>query len=884
MPWMERHEGIIRECGGLHFRINSFTADHLRHWREGIYDLYTDSMELPRVEGMELGELIGHGGCGRVYQMKDAAGSDCVVKVFKPSGVSLPLLEKMTLRLEAGGWPDGVLPVISADLSAKEPYWILPLVAGMELELVPRNLQMTLGEHPGTQSWKLVKSLARALAAMHQRRVAHGNLKPGNVFLDNDGEVLLSDWAMGNMPGTKQFNFTDAVLYQPPEQLRNPAGYLDGDGHGWDVFAFGALAYRILTGKFSRCHDTFHLVAPAAGVARKEGIQADLTKIARNLDSQPDVTWPDGALNPLEVGFRDWIDRCLLLDPARRPATMIEVAAGFETLQARAEAAHEREALLDQRRGAERRAWRSLFVAGVSAASAVGLGGLWQWSNSQRMNERAVRASDVMALGLTADEDLEARALADAELLEVKQSLADERERSLARLEASRLIGDRLFTWAMENGHRRLPPLDGRELRLKQLERYFEDFLTRSEESEALADERARARLQLAEISLAAGEVPAASRRLAEALEAWAGAPMDAELKMRMASNSLLLALLRQSEADPETEAAFAAARQALEAVPQTEVDSERLNQLLASLDFHEASLLAARGEDAKALEQLLRATETLKRLAELRPDAAILRSEMAACYLSSATLLEGMGSLGEAREVRSLAVVELVKLLKQTPEDFALRLDLAACYGAIAESALLSGDVPGAEAFSREALKLLVTLVAEQPDNARVLARKADQLGLRAGIQRDRGFSAEAMKDYEDAIRMLELARTSAPGDATLSYRLALLWWQKGRMFGMAGGRAEEISLIGKARELLSQLETDRAATGPRPEQLQSTGGYLLGDLGHALQLAGRKGDAREAFREAARLWENLLESRPQSEEYSEGLSWCQQRLEDLK
>jgi hypothetical protein len=102
--------------------------------------------------------------------------------------------------------------------------------------------------------------------------------------------------------------------------------------------------------------------------------------------------------------------------------------------------------------------------------------------------------------------------------------------------------------------------------------------------------------------------------------------------------------------------------------------------------------------------------------------------------------------------------------------------------------------------------------------------------------------------------------------------------------MLGMAGGRAEEISLIGKARELLSQLETDRAATGPRPEQLQSTGGYLLGDLGHALQLAGRKGDAREAFREAARLWENLLESRPQSEEYSAGLSWCQQRLEDLK
>jgi hypothetical protein len=30
--------------------------------------------------------------------------------------------------------------------------------------------------------------------------------------------------------------------------------------------------------------------------------------------------------------------------------------------------------------------------------------------------------------------------------------------------------------------------------------------------------------------------------------------------------------------------------------------------------------------------------------------------------------------------------------------------------------------------------------------------------------------------------------------------------------------------------------------------------------------------------------LWESLLKSRPQSEEYSEGLAWCRQRLEDLK
>ena len=116
------------------------------------------------------------------------------------------------------------------------------------------------------------------------------------------------------------------------------------------------------------------------------------------------------------------------------------------------------------------------------------------------------------------------------------------------------------------------------------------------------------------------------------------------------------------------------------------------------------------------------------------------------------------------------------------------------------------------------------------------------------------------------------------------VSYRLALLWWQKGRMLGMAGNRDEEIALIGKARDLLGRLEAAHPASGPRPEQLQRSGAYLLGDLGHALQLANRKDDAVRAFSEAVSLWEGLLASRPQSEEYSEGLTWCRQRLEDLK
>lgn len=837
------------------------------------------------MDGLKVLELIGFGGCGQVYRAEEEDGMPVALKIFDESAVARDLLGKLTLRLEEGGWPDGVLPVLSAEFGEMPAIRVSPLLAdtGDDGVPMPRSLQHRLNEHPGSDSWKLVKSIAKALAAMHARRVPHGNLKPGNVMFDENGDVRLTDWTLGNMPGIQQFHFTDAVLYQPPDQLGNPAAYLE-EGYRWDVFAFGVLGFRILTGRFPRCHDTFELVAPPNGETLRDGLKADLTKVAKNLESHPDFRWPDEARNPLETGYRGWIDRCLALDSRARPGSMNEVLAGFEAVDAELTAEKERNALMDQRRRAERHTWTAIFFVGIAAAVAAVLGALWQLSDSRLKKERSTHVGELLTLKTAAEAAARERSDAESKEKKADEKLSYERELGMARLEASRQIGDRLFDWAMEKGHRSLPPLDGRELRLKRLERYFKDFLTRTAGVDSLVDERARAKLQLSEISIASGDAKEAASRLSDALQAWSALPMDADLKMRVARNSLWLALLRQSQSEPEAGAAFAAARKAFAEVPRGEVDADRLDQLAAILDYHEANLLASTGQDTRALDQLMRATQTLNRISDQRPDAAILRSELAACYLSSATILEGIGKLGDAREVRMLATAELNRLLKGKPNDSGLRMDLAGCYGAMAEAAVLSGDVAGAEQVSNEALRLLNGLLAEQPDNAEALARKAAQLGLLAGILRDRGQQAEAIRNFDEGIRMLEGIRASYRDNAMATYRLALLWWQKGRMLGMAGGRDEEIALIIKGRDLLEKLEAAGLMSGPRPEQLQRSSAYLLGDLGHALQLAGRKDESKKAFADAVLLWENLLRSRPQSEEYSEGLNWCRQRLQDLK
>jgi tetratricopeptide (TPR) repeat protein len=827
-------------------------------------------------------ELIGEGGCGAVFRVKDEDGNALALKIFDDTTVNRELLDKTTRRLRAGEWPDGVLPVVSSDLRGAPAYRLMPLIEDAAMK--PRSLQHRLDEHPGIASWKLLRALARALAAMHAHGVAHGNLKPGNILLDENGAPLLTDWALGNMPGVRRPEFTDAVLYQPPEQLREPDAYLEPAGQRWDVYAFGALAYRILTGRFPRCHETFSQVAPSAGETRREGLRADLPRIAANLEAQPEVNWPEANPSELECGMREWINRCLELDPLKRPANMMEVVAGLDAVERELEARREREELLDQRRHAERKLGGARLGIGLAAAAAFGFAALWQVART-RLMEAEVRFNDEShALMADIQATQIARSVAENKVVEAGESLAAERKAWLASLEASRQAGDRLFTWAMEKDRRKLPPLDGRDFRLKQLESHISDFISIAGEDPDLVEERARARLQLAEISISSGDLAAATERFDAAMKMWESLPKNADLKFRLAADSLQLALLRQESADPQTAEAFASARKAFAAVPRDEVDAGLMDRMIAILDFHEAKLLAARGDETKALEQLMRATQSLNRISLQRPDSAILRSDLAACHMSSAAILDDMGNSGDATDVRKLASVELRKLVDKYPDDPVLRLELAGCYGAMAEAASISGDDADAEALSGKAIKLLDELLARQPDNPAAASRKAAQLGLRAGIMRDRGQAAEAMKSYDEGIRMLEALRASAPGDATVSYQLALLWWQKGRMAGTSGGRDEEIELLGRARDLLGSLEAAKQVSGPPPGQLRRSAAYLAGDLGHALQLANRKGDALRAFTTAVSLWETLVKSRPQSEEYNEGLAWSRRRLADLK
>lgn len=846
-------------------------------------------MKALELNDLELVRLIGSGESGKVYLAKDKQGEKFAVKVFEGMSIHRALLAKALGRLEEGSWPEGVLRPGKMDLNERPAFAVMPYFGDDDLVDGKKrlwNLQYRLEAHPGDDTWNLIRDIADAMAEMHRKRVVHGNLKPGNVFFDESGKMQLVDWMLGNMPEVTRLGFSDALLYQSPEQLLDAGGYYDEKGYKWDVFAFGVLSYRLLTRKFPRCHEIFRDVAPINGEDCNTAIQAELPKIAKGLMIEPNITWPVETGHVLERKYRLWIEQCLKLDPAERPSSMIEVSKAFCDADAEFNAAQDRDGLMDQCRDAERSKRKAWFGAGVAAAVALLLGGFWLFSLSRLNTEKEDRLVEKKRVQADINAATDKKKSVENQMkmaLESQQKAEDEVKREvevgMTRMKAMNEMGNRLFEWGMEKGHRTLPVLEGRAVRLAQLETFYEGFLESHAGKEQLVNELAMARLHLAEISLAVGDAVKAETRLETAIEGWQGRELDEAMRVRLGRDALLLALLKQQAGKEGIEVNFQRARKALQEVSESGIDVDQVRQWLAILDFHEAKGLADKGDETKALEQLKRATRTLNELADAWPDAAVLRSELASSYLSSANILEGLGKLADAQSVRLLAATELSKLLKNDPDNADVLLDLAGCYGAIAEASMLSGDMGVVGKFSTDAMGLLERVLKQHPESLEANIRKGAQLGIQAGLLRDQGKSAEAIKAYEEGITLLEKQDKHPMRD----YRLALLNWQKGRMLGFSGEKEDELRLLGMADETLKNLQLIADAKAPRSEVLQRSRAYLLGDFALALEMAKQSERAESIYREAIGVWESLLKIRPNSEEYRSALEWSKQRVTRL-
>lgn len=188
------------------------------------------------------------------------------------------------------------------------------------------------------QAIEVVMDLARILGELHGKGWFHGGIRPSGIFLTGKaggGQVVhLSGFGQVIMGGLQYLEAGEHLFFAAPEQLSS-GDFNEGRGRQWDVYAFGAVAFQLLTRHLPRLDQLwqYSLQHPQwleASAAITFGELSETTEtVLEHLDVEHTVEWPAAPTSEREAGIRDWIGRCLHHDPASRPMSMMEVAAGL---------------------------------------------------------------------------------------------------------------------------------------------------------------------------------------------------------------------------------------------------------------------------------------------------------------------------------------------------------------------------------------------------------------------------------------------------------------------------------------------------------------------------------------------------------------------------
>ena len=291
---------------------------------------------------------LGGGGMSRVFLAQEQAlGRPVVVKLLPADFAAELSIErfKREIALAASLQHPHIVAVLSAGDVDGMPYFVMPYVEGKSL-----RQRLIQGPLPVGEVVPILRDVARALAFAHDRGVVHRDVKPDNVLLAH-GSAVLTDFGVAKALSDSQLEATPAggaVLtrvgtslgtpdYMAPEQASG--GEVDQRA---DLYAFGVMAYEILTGR-----------TPFAGRSLPQLIAAHIAEAPLALaERNADVS----------VSLADLVMRCLEKDPAHRPQSAAEIVAALERPSVTSGPVA---AAVTGRQGAGRR-W-----AGITAAVAV---------------------------------------------------------------------------------------------------------------------------------------------------------------------------------------------------------------------------------------------------------------------------------------------------------------------------------------------------------------------------------------------------------------------------------------------------------------------------------------------------------------------------------
>jgi len=256
---------------------------------------------------------LGGGGMSRVFVAEDTRlGRRVVIKVLPPDLALEMRVDRFNreIQLSASLQHPHIVPLLAAGGEQDLLYYTMPLVEGEAL----RTRLSRDGELPVRDAVRILKDVADALAYAHARGVVHRDIKPDNVLLSGHHAVVADFGVAKAVSQAKAESGLTSVgvtlgtpAYMAPEQA---AGDPNIDARA-DIYAFGAMAYEMLTGR-----------VPFAGMAPHQMLAAHVTEpVVPITDHRPS----------LPPALAQLVMACLAKNPADRPQSADDL---LQTLEA----------------------------------------------------------------------------------------------------------------------------------------------------------------------------------------------------------------------------------------------------------------------------------------------------------------------------------------------------------------------------------------------------------------------------------------------------------------------------------------------------------------------------------------------------------------------
>jgi serine/threonine protein kinase len=204
----------------------------------------------PRIPGYHLLRRLGGGPMTAVYEAREAdTDTPCAVKVLRPDWPDQETGAKLLQREARAGLDlqhPNLVRIRHAHVLQPPFFLVLDLLPGESLRhRLQRDFRLPLPE----ALW-IARQCAEALAVLHKAGFLHGDVKPENVLLVDDGTAVLIDLGFAHRPGENaDFLRAGYVLgtasYLAPE-LCAPE---PSEGLPSDLFSLGVALFEMLTGR-----------------------------------------------------------------------------------------------------------------------------------------------------------------------------------------------------------------------------------------------------------------------------------------------------------------------------------------------------------------------------------------------------------------------------------------------------------------------------------------------------------------------------------------------------------------------------------------------------------------------------------------------------------